>query len=104
MAELPEALARPYTDRDGLRGRIVYISPLDGDLTSDAHYLLRWADSFRSTTLPDGSVILGSGRAVIYADMWSAVLSDVPKAVGVSFHGHICASWPLLVSAGVAPR
>jgi uncharacterized protein len=85
MADLPEAMARPFTDRDGVRGRIVYISPLDGDITSDAHYLLRWADSFRSTTLPDGSVVLGSGRAVIYADMWSAVLADVPKAVGVSF-------------------
>jgi predicted exporter len=90
LADLPEAVARPFTDRDGVRGRIVYISPLDGDITSDAHYLLRWADSFRSTTLPDGTVVLGSGRAVIYADMWSAVLADVPKAVGVSFLATLC--------------
>jgi len=85
MEDLPEALARPFTERDGTRGRMLYINPLDGDITADAHYLLRWADSFRSTTLPDGSVVLGSGRAVIYADMWNAVLSDVPKAVAVSF-------------------
>jgi predicted RND superfamily exporter protein len=90
MSDLPEAVARPFTDRDGVRGRIVYISPLDGDVTSDAHYLLRWADSFRSTTLPDGTVVLGSGRAVIYADMWSAVLADVPKAVSVSFLATLC--------------
>jgi hypothetical protein len=85
IADLPEALARPFTELDGTRGRIVYISPLDGDVTADAHYLLRWADSFRRTALPDGSVILGSGRAVIYADMWNAILADVPLAVTVSF-------------------
>lgn len=85
IADLPEAVARQFSEKDGSRGRVVYISPLSGELTSDAHYLLRWADSFRRTELPDGSVVLGSGRAVIYADMWDAVLSDVPRAVLVSF-------------------
>jgi uncharacterized protein len=90
LADLPEALARPFTERDGTRGRVLYISPISGNATSDAHYLLRWADSFRRTVLPDGSVIFGSGRAVIYADMWQAILSDVPKAVAVSFAGTLC--------------
>ncbi|MGZ6139898.1 MAG: efflux RND transporter permease subunit [Myxococcaceae bacterium] len=85
LNDLPDAIARPFTERDGTRGRIVYISPIDGDVTSDAHYLLRWADSFRSTILPDGTEIRGSGRAVIYADMWNAILHDVPKALSVSF-------------------
>jgi uncharacterized protein len=85
LADLPAGLARPFTERDGTRGRIVYISPLRDELTSDANYLFRWADSFRETKLPDGSVILGSGRAVIYADMWTAVVDDVPPAVIVSF-------------------
>ena len=80
--ELPDAIARPFTEKDGSRGRIVYISP-SGD-TADAHYLLRWADAYRDTVLPDGSEIRGSGRAVIYADMWSAILKDVPRAVAVS--------------------
>lgn len=83
--ELPEALARPFTEADGTRGRVVYISPLDGDVTSDAHYLRRWAASFRRTVLPDGSVIVGTGRAVIFADMWEAILSDVQPAVLASF-------------------
>src|SRR5262249_50024995 len=39
---------------------------------------------FRSTTLPNGEVILGSGRAVIYADMLRTIVSDAPKAVVVS--------------------
>jgi predicted RND superfamily exporter protein len=85
IADLPEAVARPFTEADGSRGKIVYISPLDGDVTFDAHYLLRWADSFRRTVLPDGSVILGSGRAVIFADMWSAIVGDVPPSVLCSF-------------------
>jgi hypothetical protein len=90
MNELPDAIARPYTEKDGTRGRIVYISPADGSDTADAHYLLRWADGYRSTVLPDGTEIRGSGRAVIYADMWSAILKDVPRAVAVSLLATLC--------------
>ncbi|APR87850.1 exporters of the RND superfamily protein [Minicystis rosea] len=84
IADLPEGIARAFTETDGTRGRIVYISPIFNGAMDDAHYLLRWADSYRETHLPDGSVVRGSGRAVIYADMWSAILADVPKAVAVS--------------------
>jgi len=85
LDDLPAALARGFTERDGTRGRMLYISPTEGERVSDARYLFRWADAFRRTELVDGSVVLGSGRAVIYADMWSAVLDDVPPAVGASF-------------------
>jgi predicted RND superfamily exporter protein len=85
MDQLPEAVARSFTERDGTRGRIVYISPTAIPLLEDAHYLFRWADSYRKTVLPDGSTVIGSGRAVIYADLWTAVVEDVPKAVGWSF-------------------
>jgi len=85
IAELPDGIARLFTEKDGTRGRIVYISPTAGELTSDAKYLFRWADSFRETKLPDGRTIFGSGRAVIYADMWSAITADVPTAVLASF-------------------
>jgi len=84
LADLPDGVARPFTETDGRRGRIVFISPIDMDAVDDAHYLFRWANSYRRTELPDGSVIIGSGRAVIYADIWEAVLSDVPIAVVVS--------------------
>lgn len=90
IADLPEAIARPFTERDGTRGRIVYISPTEGAATSDARYLLRWADGYRSTLLPDGTEIRGSGRAVIYADMWNAILHDVPRALVVSFLATLC--------------
>lgn len=85
IADLPVGMARMFTETDGTRGRIVYIEPTRSDLVDDAHYLLRWADSYRETKLTDGTVIRGSGRAVIYADMWAAVLDDVPPAVLFSF-------------------
>jgi predicted RND superfamily exporter protein len=85
IGDLPEAAARAFTERDGTRGRIVFIEPLSREHVEDAHYLFRWADSYRRTELPDNKgVVLGSGRAVIYADIWAAVIGDVPKAVALS--------------------
>ncbi|MGK3994192.1 efflux RND transporter permease subunit [Sorangium sp. So ce1024] len=81
IEDLPAGVARAFTETDGTRGRIVYISPISPESVHDAHYLFRWADAYRETRLPDGSVVRGSGRAVIYADMWAAVIDDVPPAV-----------------------
>lgn len=85
LAELPEGLARAFTESDGTRGRIVYIEPTASASVDDAHYLFRWADSYREARLADGSLIRGSGRAVIYADMWASIVHDVPIAVVLSF-------------------
>jgi hypothetical protein len=84
VEDLPTELARAFSERDGTRGRLVYIEPTAGKDDNDLRYLLRWADSFRETKLPDGSVVRGSGRAVIFADMLRAVLIDMPKAVVAS--------------------
>jgi len=80
-------VARSFVEKDGTRGRLVYIVPTSGRSVWDAHYLMEWADSFRSTTLPDGSVVKGSGSSVIFADMIVAVLEDVPKAIVASVLG-----------------
>jgi predicted RND superfamily exporter protein len=85
MADLPLGIARAFAESDGTRGRIVYISPTTSESIEDARYLFRWADSYRETRLPDGRIVRGSGRAVIYADMWTAIVSDVPVAVTFSF-------------------
>ena len=89
IADLPEQAARPFTERDGTRGRIVYIAPARGFSTWDAKYLMRWADSFRHVQLPNGEVIHGSGRAVIFADMIHAVGEDAPRAISASALGTI---------------
>ena len=85
MADVPLDIARTFTESDGTRGRIVFISPISPEAVDDAHYLFLWADAYRETRLPDGSIIRGSGSAVIYADMMAAVVDDVPPAVVFSF-------------------
>lgn len=87
--DLPEQVARAFTEKDGSRGKIVYIVPTSGFSVWDAHYLMRFADSFRYTKLPNGEVIKGSGRSVIFADMILSVIEDAPKAIAVSAFGSI---------------
>jgi predicted RND superfamily exporter protein len=89
IADLPQQVARPFTERDGTRGRIVYIAPKTGFSIWDAKYLMRWADSFREVKLPNGEVIKGSGRAVIFADMIKTIGEDAPRAIVVSALGTI---------------
>jgi predicted RND superfamily exporter protein len=81
IADLPDKIVRPFTERDGTRGRIVYVVPTEGKSVRDMHYLLKWADAYRKTTLPNGEVIWGSGRAVIFADMLSGVIEEAPRAI-----------------------
>ncbi len=81
IQDLPEKIVRSFTERDGTRGRIVYVVPRAGISVRNMKYLLYWADSYRETRLPSGEVIHGSGRAVIFADMLSGVTEETPQAV-----------------------
>lgn len=87
FADLPESLVRPFETKDGSRGLIVYIVPSEHVSTYDAHYLMRWADSFREAKLPNGDVIRGSGDPVIFSDMLIAIGEEAPKAVALSVIG-----------------
>src|SRR5258705_336001 len=57
---------------------------VEGEDEDDAHYLIRWADSFRETKLSETETVRGSGRVVLFADMLRAVLSDVPRTTALS--------------------
>jgi uncharacterized protein len=83
LADLPESVARPFAEKDGVRGRLVIIEPEPGN-AHDLRYLLRYSDSFRETRLPSGKVVRGSGRAVIFADILKAVIHDIRRAVALS--------------------
>jgi predicted RND superfamily exporter protein len=83
-ADLPFQLREPFTEKDGRVGRILYVEATVGQSDSNLHYLLRWADAFRSTTLPDGRVVHGSGSPVIFADLLRSSLVDMPKSVLLS--------------------
>lgn len=83
LADLPEPLARPYSEKDGTRGRLVVIEP-EPSSSNDLRYLLRYSESFRETRLASGKIVRGSGRAVIFSDILTAVVRDVRHAVGLS--------------------
>jgi uncharacterized protein len=85
LDDLPESLARPFTERDGTRGRLVYVVPAEGESVWDGRYLVRWAASFRRVVLPDGSLVRGSGRSVVFADLLEAIAEEAPKAIATSF-------------------
>jgi hypothetical protein len=87
IGDLPERVARPFTEKDGTRGRIVFIAPSEHESVRDVRYLRRWANAYRETKLPSGEVIIGSGRAVIFADMIESVMEESPKAIVLSFLG-----------------
>jgi len=79
--ELPKSLQRPFTDKAGVVGRLLLIEPTAGQSDSDVKYLMRWAESFRRVSLPNGEVVRGSGRAVIFADILQTVMRDIPRTV-----------------------
>lgn len=81
--DLPPAVAAPFTDKRGMRGTLVLVEPEVGT-ANDVRKLVAFADAYRTTTLPNGDVVHGSGTAVIFADMLSAVARDVPRAVAMS--------------------
>ncbi len=85
--DLPEDLVRPFSEKGGVRGRVVYIVPTEHRSVYDAKYLMEWADSFREVRLPNGDVIRGSGDPVIFSDMLIAIGEEAPKAVFMSFFG-----------------
>jgi len=81
VADLPASMQRPFQDKRGVTGRLLLIEPTAGQSDADVKYLMRWADSFREVSLPNGEVVHGSGRAVIFADILQTVLRDIPRTV-----------------------
>jgi uncharacterized protein len=82
--DLPGDLARPFTEKNGTRGSVLLIEPRSEENSDDLHYLIRFADSFREMKLPDGKVLYGSGRAVIFADILSSLVRAAPRSIGLS--------------------
>ncbi len=86
-ADLPESVARRFTERDGTRGRIMFVSnqksteKVKAPSVWDGRYLIAWSKALRGLRLPDGSRPPLAGRAPVFADMVDAVLRDGPIAV-----------------------
>lgn len=87
MKDLPELVSRPFREKNGEVGKIVYVSPAQGRSLNDAHYLMLWANSFRTVELPNGEIIRGTGDAVVFSDMLINIGEDAPRVAMTSLLG-----------------
>jgi predicted RND superfamily exporter protein len=78
---LPLSVAALFSERDGTRGRILFVEERADASTWDGRYLVAWARAIRAVRTPDGRAPLVVGRAPIFADMISAIGRDGPRAV-----------------------
>jgi uncharacterized protein len=85
VADLPESVTRPFTERDGTIGRILLVENLKGRSIWDGRYLVEWAQTLRAVRLDDGTRPPLAGRAPVFADILEVIVADGPKAVAVSF-------------------
>lgn len=83
--DLPEAAARPFTERDGTRGRILFVERPPESNIWDGRLLVQWSESVRGFRLSDGRRPPLTGTAPVFADMIDAIWANTPKAIGASF-------------------
>src|SRR5262249_51146780 len=85
--DIPEALAWPYIEADGSRGKMILATPGFGFDTWNAHELVRFADLVRGLKLgPD--VLLG-GTEMVFADVLRSLERDGPRATFAAMIGAI---------------
>ena len=86
-ADVPDALAWPFIEADGSRGKVLLATAGPGYEVWDAHDTVRFADKVRALRLsPD--VHLG-GASFVFADVLEAVLTDGPRATLAAILGAI---------------
>jgi uncharacterized protein len=87
-ADVPEALAWPFIEADGSRGKIILATQgTRYPEVWDAHDVVNFATHVRALNLPD-DVKLGGG-SFVFADVLESVLRDGPRATGASVLGAI---------------
>ncbi len=89
VEDLPQALTRPFEERDGTVGRLVFVYPRSDAGLWNGRNLIRFAEVVRSNRLSDDEVVYSSGEAVVFADMLKAVARDGPIATVACFVGVI---------------
>ena len=83
--DLPASVARPFIERDGTRGRLVFVEHAEGQSTWDGRYMIRWSEGARSARTEDGRRPAVAGIAVVFADLLETIFEDGPRAIGASF-------------------
>ena len=86
-SDVPDALAWPFIEADGSRGKVILATPGTGYEVWDAHDTVRFAEKVRALQLP-ADVHLG-GASFVFADVIEAVLTDGPRATLAAIAGAI---------------
>jgi len=85
--DLPESVARPWSEAGGVRGRVVLVYKHQEASILNGRYLLKFAKYVRDVHLPDGRPILVVGQPLIFADMIASILEDGRRASLASILG-----------------
>ena len=76
---LPEPVARPFTERDGMRGRLLRVDATRSLL--DGRYLMAWSKAQREVT---GDDVLVASLGAVFSDVVDATLRDGPRAMALA--------------------
>lgn len=83
--DLPRSIARPYTERDGTRGRLFFVEHHPDENSWDGQYLVRWSTAARSIRAEGADEPPPvAGTAVVFADVMESVWRDGPRAIAIS--------------------
>jgi hypothetical protein len=85
VADVPEALAWPFTEKDGTRGRLVLATSNLRFKTWNVRHRMEFAEGFRALDLPEGAVV--GGQSFVFADLVLAMERDGPRATAVALLG-----------------
>jgi multidrug efflux pump subunit AcrB len=77
-ADVPDAIAWPFIEADGSRGKLLLATMGTGYEVWDTHDTVRFASNVRGLDLPD-DVHVG-GASFVFADVIDGVLTDGPRA------------------------
>ncbi|HJL16038.1 MAG TPA: MMPL family transporter [Sandaracinaceae bacterium LLY-WYZ-13_1] len=84
--DLPRSVARPFTERDGTRGRLLFLEHHPEESGWDGRYTQRWAEAARSLRAEGASEPPPvAGTAVVFSDLMHQIWSDGPRAIGIAF-------------------
>lgn len=83
--DLPRSVARAFTERDGARGRLIFLEHHPDESSWDGQYMARWAAAARTlrTESTDRAPPV-AGTAVVFSDVMQTIWRDGPRAVGIA--------------------
>ena len=84
-AMLPEMVRRPFTEKNGQVGAILYVEHDHNENQFDGKYVMRWVETARTPKDSTGKNVAVAGPATIVADLVNAIVHDGPKAVLAAF-------------------